>query len=248
MTPKADMAITNISFRSLINKVNGPTTYHIHKFVNGVSNATLGTWHFNGGAAPATDVWYTASHSWPSNAPIIIEANKTTQFRILATGAASNSIGTYWAIANLTFQQGGIGTNGVTEVTDEEFTSGSFKLTGNTWDEDSGIRGTNSTETAKRPRYSMNAPNGSVFATNVPFVFETGFSEDGNAKTEVAGKFEASLTAPVLTLSIGLCCLQPGNQQTPDSLFEHADRALYEAKAAGRNAVRIGATPLQEAA
>ena len=33
------------------------------------------------------------------------------------------------------------------------------------------------------------------------------------------------------------CCLQPGNQQTPDSLFEHADRALYEAKAFGRNQV-----------
>ena len=48
---------------------------------------------------------------------------------------------------------------------------------------------------------------------------------------------EASLTAPVLTLSVGLCCLQPGNQQTPDSLFEHADRALYEAKAFGRNQV-----------
>ncbi len=48
---------------------------------------------------------------------------------------------------------------------------------------------------------------------------------------------EASLTAPVLTLSVGLCCLQPGNQQTPGSLFEHADRALYEAKAFGRNQV-----------
>lgn len=48
---------------------------------------------------------------------------------------------------------------------------------------------------------------------------------------------EASLTAPVLTLSIGLCCLQPGNQQTPGSLFEQADRALYEAKAFGRNQV-----------
>ena len=48
---------------------------------------------------------------------------------------------------------------------------------------------------------------------------------------------EASLTAPVLTLSVGLCCLQPSIEQTPDSLFEHADRALYEAKAFGRNQV-----------
>jgi diguanylate cyclase (GGDEF)-like protein len=48
---------------------------------------------------------------------------------------------------------------------------------------------------------------------------------------------EGSLTAPVLTLSVGLCCRQPSNEQTPDSLFEHADRALYEAKAFGRNQV-----------
>lgn len=48
---------------------------------------------------------------------------------------------------------------------------------------------------------------------------------------------QASQTAAVLTLSVGVCCLQPDSQQTPDSLFEHADRALYEAKAFGRNQV-----------
>lgn len=46
-----------------------------------------------------------------------------------------------------------------------------------------------------------------------------------------------SQTAKVLTLSAGVCCLQPATDLDMDSLFEHADRALYEAKAFGRNQV-----------
>jgi diguanylate cyclase (GGDEF)-like protein len=46
-----------------------------------------------------------------------------------------------------------------------------------------------------------------------------------------------SQTAPVLTMSIGLCCQQPSPAATVDGMFEHADRALYEAKAFGRNQV-----------
>ncbi|WP_318651988.1 sensor domain-containing diguanylate cyclase [Pseudomonas sp. PDM16] len=46
-----------------------------------------------------------------------------------------------------------------------------------------------------------------------------------------------SSTASVLTISIGVCCLQPPADATVDGLFEHADRALYEAKAFGRNQV-----------
>ena len=46
-----------------------------------------------------------------------------------------------------------------------------------------------------------------------------------------------SQVAAVLTLSIGVCCLHPSADQSMDSLFVHADRALYEAKAFGRNQV-----------
>lgn len=46
-----------------------------------------------------------------------------------------------------------------------------------------------------------------------------------------------SQTAPVLTLSIGVACRQPGEGVAMTVLFEHADRALYEAKAFGRNQV-----------
>ncbi|HSC83066.1 MAG TPA: GGDEF domain-containing protein [Pseudomonas sp.] len=46
-----------------------------------------------------------------------------------------------------------------------------------------------------------------------------------------------SQTAAVLTMSVGVACLQPREDVPLNSLFEHADRALYEAKAYGRNQV-----------
>lgn len=44
-----------------------------------------------------------------------------------------------------------------------------------------------------------------------------------------------STTAPHVTISLGLAQLDPGRTHTFDDLFEHADAALYEAKATGRN-------------
>jgi diguanylate cyclase (GGDEF)-like protein len=46
-----------------------------------------------------------------------------------------------------------------------------------------------------------------------------------------------SSTAAVLTISVGVACLRPQDGMALDLLFEHADRALYEAKAFGRNQV-----------
>ncbi|MCJ1887825.1 GGDEF domain-containing protein [Pseudomonas sp. LA21] len=48
---------------------------------------------------------------------------------------------------------------------------------------------------------------------------------------------EGSLTANEVTLSIGVSCLWPETGHPLRSIYEHADRALYEAKAFGRNQV-----------
>ncbi|WP_275629164.1 GGDEF domain-containing protein [Pseudomonas sp. 273] len=48
---------------------------------------------------------------------------------------------------------------------------------------------------------------------------------------------EDSSTAAEVTLSIGVSCLQPGAPSALQAIYAHADRALYEAKAFGRNQV-----------
>ncbi|WP_017937690.1 GGDEF domain-containing protein [Zestomonas thermotolerans] len=48
---------------------------------------------------------------------------------------------------------------------------------------------------------------------------------------------ERSPTAGVVTLSVGAACLAPGEGSDRSQLYAHADRALYEAKAFGRNQV-----------
>ena len=55
---------------------------------------------------------------------------------------------------------------------------------------------------------------------------------------EAAGiAHRGSDSAQVLTMSIGVACLSPGTPTELSQLFEQADRALYEAKAFGRNRV-----------
>jgi len=42
-----------------------------------------------------------------------------------------------------------------------------------------------------------------------------------------------------ITISVGVATLRQDKQDTLNSLFEMADRAMYQAKMAGRNCVRI---------
>jgi diguanylate cyclase (GGDEF)-like protein len=53
---------------------------------------------------------------------------------------------------------------------------------------------------------------------------------------------EASTTAAVVTLSVGVACLQPQPVGALTQLYERADRALYVAKGAGRNQVALACT------
>jgi diguanylate cyclase (GGDEF)-like protein len=51
----------------------------------------------------------------------------------------------------------------------------------------------------------------------------------------------ASPTAPVLTVSIGIACMVPGELSFPADLIQVADALLYQAKAGGRNQYRANA-------
>ncbi|MDD4117393.1 MAG: autotransporter-associated beta strand repeat-containing protein [Kiritimatiellae bacterium] len=233
MTPETDMGVTNLHFQTWINKTNGPTHCYIRHFINGVSNASYGPIQFNGGLPPATGTWYSCSYNWPTNDPLVLTNGALNQIRIQCMGGTSNSIGTYLAIYNLTLLQGAVGTNGITEVTDHDFANGSFKLEGATWDDDSGIRGPASVETAKRPRYSMNAPNGFVFATNVYFDFDDGEIADGDVTAEGEGGFEAALPSPSYTnVMLGeylgrASVWDYDHDRTEDDLQMTADLAMY---------------------
>jgi diguanylate cyclase (GGDEF)-like protein len=46
-----------------------------------------------------------------------------------------------------------------------------------------------------------------------------------------------SPVAPYVTVSIGLYMMRGGSQDTPEELYEHADRALYQAKEQGRDRI-----------
>ena len=51
----------------------------------------------------------------------------------------------------------------------------------------------------------------------------------------------ASPTTTWVTLSLGVACLIPGDGSSSAQLLQSADRALYRAKAAGRNRCEVGA-------
>jgi diguanylate cyclase (GGDEF)-like protein len=84
-------------------------------------------------------------------------------------------------------------------------------------------------------------------------VVQTGITESGQAE-HFAKRLLTALTAPMqfngqemaTTVSIGVA-LAPAHGNTPDRLIKSADLALYAAKAAGRNCVRLFTPDMDEA-
>ena len=231
ITPEADMAVTNLTFTSYLHRTNGVSQYRIDHYVDGVleNNVLPNTYWVDPPAMLDPTVWYARSHAWGTNA-VVLEAGKVNQIRIYGLG--SSNIGARWRLSELTLQQATLSTNGVTEVTDAEFTDGSFKLTGHAWDDDSGIASTNNAVVAKRPTFSMSAPDGSVYATNQLFGFLGGVA-DGGATSKGDGAFEGSLPPAVYT-NVMLGSYEGEAQvwdhdtdRTGDDLRLRGDLALY---------------------
>ncbi len=197
VTPEADMALTNLTFTALMHRTNGVSSYRIDHYVEDALKATIldqTYWVAPPGVLDPTE-WYTRSHSWAPD-EVVLEAGKVNQIRIYGLG--SSNFGARWRISELTLWQAAMSDDGVLEVTDAEFTSGSFKLTGNAWDPDSGIASVTNATANKRPMFSLNAPDGGVLVTNQLFTF-TDEVTDGGATTQEEGAFEGLLPTPVYT-------------------------------------------------
>ena len=228
VTPDADAGITNVSFYSQINKTNGPTQYYVRHYVNGSSNASWGPFSIPGND---TGTWYLCAQGF-SGSPIALTPGADNQIRIHGMGAASNSIGTYWSVHSLTFQQGGGGDDSITEVTDEEFATGSFQLLGAAWDSGSGLVSATNATTAKRPQFSLNKPDGGAYVADQLLAF-TNAVADGGATNEAAGGFANALPQPGYTnVLMGEYAGSVGawdrdGDRTSDDLQIAADVAMY---------------------
>ena len=232
VTPEADMSLTNLTFTSYMHRTNGVSSYRIDHYVEDALEATILEQTYwvdpNQGVLDPTN-WYTCSHSWAPD-EVVLEAGKVNQIRIYGLG--SSNIGARWRISELTLWQAATSDDGVLEVTDAEFTSGSFKLTGNAWDPDSGIASVTNATASKRPMFSLNAPDGGVFVTNQLFQFASPVA-DGGATTKEAGAFDCPLPKPVYTnVMLGAYTGEAhvwdhDHDRTDDDLLLRGDLAMY---------------------
>lgn len=60
-----------------------------------------------------------------------------------------------------------------------------------------------------------------------------------NSMLEAKIIHESSTTSDYVTLSVGVSCIIPDQENSPDDLLKNADKALYQSKSKGRNQVNV---------
>ena len=233
ITPETDMVITNITLQSRVSTVFGPSSYRVEKWVGGAMIWQSDLTYFTGdpGTPVNTSTWYTTTHNLGA-ATLTLDHDVETQIRFHAYGCNKAYIGAKWAVYDLTFRHGGGSSLGVTEVTDKEFSEGTFQLEGATWDAGSGLKGPAHADASKRPRFSLNRPDSTTLVVDQPLGFSAAVA-DGGATTEVAGAFTNSLPVPVYTnLLMGeyaghVAVWDNDGDRTQDDLRTDADIAMY---------------------
>jgi uncharacterized repeat protein (TIGR01451 family) len=184
---ETNVAVTNVSFQSLLGSTSGPKSYYIRMFVGGVQMQAWGPFNFSAGAID-TGTWYVASHDL-TGSPLTLEAGVATELRLQAAGCDANAMGSTWALFGLTLWRDLAGVAVAAEITDDEFAQGQVELAGYAWDADSGLAGTN---VANRNVFSLLASDGTALAQGQPLQFVHGL-DFGGAMNKTAGEFRNSL-------------------------------------------------------
>lgn len=93
----------------------------------------------------------------------------------------------------------------------------------------------------KRPGDKAFRYGGDEFLVLLPETDEKGTLEVGERIKKIVEELniphEASNISMFITVSIGIACVKPNQNETADSLFNKADNQLYNAKKQGRNAI-----------
>jgi len=228
VTPTYDLTITNAAFQCQIASTSGPVTCEIQLYdTNGVEAAAVGP--FDLYTAPLnTSTWYAVNQSLS----FALSSNTEYVIRLHPYGANAAGTGVDMNLYNLVFHYQSTDTNSVTMVTDEEFASGSYQITGSAWDEDSGITTATNSDSAKWPVISLNAPNGAAAVSNAPMALDASIS-DGEARTQEEGGFTNSLPRPsYANLMMGAYTGQAtlwdfDRDRTNDDVAVNANLAMY---------------------
>lgn len=96
---------------------------------------------------------------------------------------------------------------------------------------------------SRRPGEIVARYGGEEFVTILPYTSHENVQKYGEwicvRIRELALEHRYSTTSSLVTISVGMTSMVPGDDRTVDQMIDHADRALYRAKSAGRDCAKM---------